>query len=190
MNIASGMPSASGGGGAQRRLELAHRVVGKIADHAAGKLRQRAVGDRLVRRPFPAPARRARRPRRCNVRTFEPSRMVISFPRASKTQARPAADDRPAAALFGALGAFQQEGMSAVPQLEVGGQRGLEVRGELGVNGHDIAPLRQLGEGFQRWFDRNGTHKAAKHGGERPGRKPAASACHLTENQLSGNVPP
>jgi hypothetical protein len=62
--------------------------------------------------------------------------------------------------------------MTAIPQLEVGGQRGLEIRGELGVNGHDIAPLRQLSEDFQRWLNRNGTHNAAKHAREIQQGKP------------------
>jgi hypothetical protein len=56
--------------------------------------------------------------------------------------------------------------MFIIPQLEVSGQRGLEVGGKLGVNGHDIAPLRQLSEGFQRWLDRNGTHKAGSMKGK------------------------
>jgi hypothetical protein len=38
--------------------------------------------------------------------------------------------------------------MFAIPQFKISGQRGLEVSGKLGVNGHNIAPLRQLNEDF------------------------------------------
>jgi hypothetical protein len=38
--------------------------------------------------------------------------------------------------------------VTVIPQLEICGQWGLEISGKLGVNGHNIAPLRQLNEGF------------------------------------------
>ena len=53
--------------------------------------------------------------------------------------------------------------MLPVADLQIRGKRGLEIRRQLGENGHDIAPLRQTGENFPAWLYGNETHCAAKH---------------------------
>ena len=45
--------------------------------------------------------------------------------------------------LLAALDGFQQEGVRPRPQAQIGGQRGVEVRGKLREHGHEIAAARE-----------------------------------------------
>ncbi len=171
------------------RFELAHGVVGEIADQTAAERRQVPVqhepvaahvalqgGEHVVfNRDF------------LDGGAFADGEFLAA---GLDHPARAAADDRPSSALVGAFSALEQEGMTRVAHLEVRRQRRLEVRRKLGVNRDNIALFGQLAEGFERRFDRNGIHNAREHGGRRPTRKPSAWFCDLTENQLSGKVPP
>ena len=105
---------------AERRLELPHRIVGEVADHPAGELRQRPVRHRLIGRHFALERGQdvVLGGKRTDLRALADGDFLITR---LEDQPRTAADDRPAAAFFGALRALQQKRMAAVPQLQIGG---------------------------------------------------------------------
>ena len=99
----------------QRRLELPHRIVGKIPHHPTGKLRKCPVSHGLVRSHFPLQCGE-------NIVLCGEGAGLGAFADGDflalrlENKARAAADDRPTPALFRAFRALKEEGVAIIPQ--------------------------------------------------------------------------
>ena len=138
-------------------LELADRIVGKVADHAAGEGWEGWVCDGFEGCHFP----------------LEGGEDVVGggegagfaalgdgdfLPHGGEDALGAGADDGPAPAFVGGFGGLEEEGMLRIAELDVGGEGRLEIRGELGENGDDVSFFREGFEGGKGWLYWDGAH--------------------------------
>ena len=81
--------------------------------------------------------------------------------------------------LFPALHRLEKERVGTRPQAEKGGQRSIEIRGQLGVNGDEIAPRGERPEFLARGRERGDTGRDRRHGAA-VRRQPMASSFFLS----------
>ena len=132
-------------------LKLADGIVGEVADHAAGEGRKGGVWHGFERSHLALKG--GEDVVGCGeCAGFVSFRDGDVFPIRGEDPLRAGADDGPAPALVGGFGGFEEEGVLGIAQLEVGGERRLEIGGKLGEHGHDVSLLGKGGECFEGRF--------------------------------------
>ena len=145
--VVAGTPGAVGSRG--RRLEPGRGLVAEVADGAAGEARQPGHERRLVLGH--------QRPQRVGVAGVEDRRLAGALHRdhpagRAQDQERILAEERVAADVLAAFDALEQERVVGVlGDLEERRDRRQQVGDDLLADGHEVAPLGEIDELFERW---------------------------------------